>query len=42
LKKRGAVIVPPVEGHLVCMDKGMGHLAGNASIVKAVESALKK
>jgi phosphopantothenoylcysteine synthetase/decarboxylase len=39
LKRHGAVIVPPVEGHLVCMDKGMGHLAEIASIVKAVESA---
>lgn len=42
LKKRGAVIVAPVEGHLVCMDKGMGHLAEDATIVKAVEGAAKK
>ena len=42
LKKRGAVIVAPVEGHLVCMDKGMGHLAGDEAIVKAVEAALRK
>ena len=42
LKKHGAVIVPPVEGHLVCMDKGMGHLAGNETILAAVEAALKK
>ncbi len=42
LKKRGVSIVAPVEGHLVCMDKGMGHLAENASIVKAVESAKRK
>jgi len=42
LKKRGAVVVAPVEGHLVCMDKGMGHLAENASILKAVESAKRK
>lgn len=42
LKKRGVSVVAPVEGHLVCMDKGMGHLAENASIVKAVESAKRK
>lgn len=41
LKKRGVVIVPPVRGHLVCMDQGMGHLAPEAAIVKAVELALR-
>ena len=41
LKRHGAVIVPPVQGHLVCMDQGMGHLAENASIVAAVEAALR-
>lgn len=40
LKKRGAHFVPPVEGHLVCSDHGMGHIADNASILKAVDSAL--
>lgn len=39
LKAHGAVLVDPVEGHLVCMDKGMGHLADLAVIVKAVERA---
>ena len=42
LKKHGAAIVQPIEGHLVCMDKGMGHLAGNAAILAAVETALRK
>ena len=41
LKKNGVVIIPPTKGHLVCMDQGMGHLAENASIVKAVETALR-
>ena len=41
LKKNGAVVVPPIKGHLVCMDQGMGHLAENASIIKAVEAALE-
>jgi phosphopantothenoylcysteine synthetase/decarboxylase len=41
LKKSGAVIVPPVRGHLVCMDMGMGHLAPEAAIVAAVQKALQ-
>ena len=41
LKKNGAVIVPPVKGHLVCSDEGMGHIAGNEAILKAVRAALK-
>lgn len=41
LKKHGAVIVHPVRGHLVCMDQGMGHLAPDATIVKAVMNALR-
>ncbi|MGH7197291.1 MAG: flavoprotein [Candidatus Omnitrophota bacterium] len=40
LKKHGAIFVPPIEGHLVCMDQGMGHLAENATIVKVVEKVL--
>lgn len=40
LKKFGAHIVSPVKGHLVCMDQGMGHLAPNSAIVKAVADAL--
>lgn len=38
LKKNGASIVPPIHGHLVCSDEGMGHLAENASILKVVKS----
>ncbi len=41
LKKAGAVIIPPIKGHLVCSDEGMGHLAENASIIAAVEKSLK-
>ena len=41
LKKHGAVIVGPVEGHLVCSDHGMGHLSEDADILKAVKTALK-
>ena len=40
LKKYGAVFVDPIQGHLVCMDQGMGHLAENASIVQAVKRRL--
>ena len=41
LKKNGALVVPPVKGHLVCMDEGVGHIAGNADILKTVRAALK-
>lgn len=40
LKKAGMTIVPPVEGHLVCSDHGMGHLASNANILKAVAAKI--
>lgn len=40
LKKHGMTIVPPIEGHLVCMERGMGHLAELSSIIAAVESRL--
>ena len=40
LKKAGMTFVPPIEGHLVCSDHGMGHLAENKSILKAVASKL--
>lgn len=40
LKKNGASVVPPIHGHLVCSDEGMGHLAENVSILKAVKSRL--
>ena len=42
LKKRGFIFVPPVEGHLVCSDHGMGHIADNAAIRKAVHNTLAK
>ena len=42
LKKHGTVFVGPVEGHLVCSDRGMGHLAENESILKAVKGCLSK
>jgi phosphopantothenoylcysteine synthetase/decarboxylase len=41
LKKNGAGIVPPIHGHLVCSDQGMGHLAENPAIVEAVRDALR-
>ena len=41
LQKAGMTFVPPIEGHLVCSDHGMGHLAENASILKAVAERLK-
>ena len=41
LKKAGVVIIPPIKGHLVCSDEGMGHLAENASIIAAIEKSLK-
>ena len=42
LKKHGAVFVEPIEGHLVCSDQGMGHLAENKSILAAVKRCLPK
>ena len=42
LKKRGVIFVPPIEGHLVCSDQGMGHIADNSKILKTVESILSK
>ena len=41
LQSNGAVIVSPVHGHLVCSDQGMGHIAENKSILKAVHACLK-
>ncbi len=40
LKKNGATIVDPIQGHLVCSDQGMGHLADNKNILKAVHACL--
>lgn len=42
LKKRGALVVPPIQGHLVCSDQGLGHIAENRDILEAVRSALSK
>jgi len=42
LEASGAKIIPPIHGHLVCSDEGMGHLAENATIVKVVKSVLSK
>ena len=42
LKKRGVLFVPPIEGHLVCSDQGMGHIADNLTILKIVRSALSE
>ena len=36
LEQNGVKIIPPVKGHLVCMDQGMGHIAENADILKFV------
>ena len=41
LKSNGAKIIPPIQGHLVCSDEGMGHIAADADILKAVQSVLK-
>ncbi|MBI3252427.1 MAG: hypothetical protein HYZ52_03820 [Candidatus Omnitrophica bacterium] len=40
LEANGAKVVPPIHGHLVCSDEGMGHLAENPAILKAVRAAL--
>ncbi len=42
LKKHGATIVDPIQGHLVCMDQGMGHLAENKTIIDAVTRCLSR
>jgi phosphopantothenoylcysteine decarboxylase/phosphopantothenate--cysteine ligase len=42
LKKHGVVMVDPIEGHLVCMDQGMGHLAENKAITDAVKLCLSR
>ena len=36
LESNGFTVIPPIKGHLVCMDQGMGHLAEIADIVSAV------
>lgn len=40
LTDAGAVVVPPVVGHLVCSDQGIGHIAPIESILGAVTKAL--
>lgn len=41
LKKCGIKFVEPVKGKLACGDNGIGHLAAEEEIVKAVKRALK-
>lgn len=41
LKKRGFRFVDPVVGKLVCSDRAMGHIAGNAAILNAVGAVLE-
>lgn len=41
LEGRGMRFVPPIHGHLVCSDQGMGHIAENASVLKVVDAILK-
>ena len=41
LQDNGALIVPPIHGRLVCSDQGMGHIAENKNILKAVHTSLK-
>ncbi len=40
LKQNGFNIIPPIKGHLVCMDQGMGHIAENADILKTIKKCL--
>ena len=41
LKANGANIIDPVMGKLACGDTGDGHIADEATIIKAVEKAIK-
>lgn len=41
LKARDFKFVDPIDGHLVCSDQGMGHIAENSSILKTVQSLVK-
>jgi len=36
------VFVPPIEGHLVCSDHGMGHIAENSAILKTIQAILSR
>ncbi len=40
LETHGAKIVPPIQGHLVCSDEGMGHIAENKTIIAMVKKCL--
>ena len=40
LEKNGVRVIAPVKGHLVCEEEGLGHLADNAAILKAVREAV--
>lgn len=37
LEQNGMTIIPPIKGHLVCMDQGMGHIAEISDIIKTVK-----
>ncbi|OGW83931.1 MAG: hypothetical protein A3C47_00680 [Omnitrophica bacterium RIFCSPHIGHO2_02_FULL_51_18] len=41
LEQNGVTIIPPIRGHLVCMDKGIGHIAENKTILETVKSLCK-
>ncbi|MCG3177304.1 MAG: Coenzyme A biosynthesis bifunctional protein CoaBC [Candidatus Omnitrophica bacterium] len=40
LKDSGVTVVEPVQGHLVCSEHGLGHIADNSAILAAVDRAL--
>ena len=42
LRKRGALIIEPVVGKLVCSDRALGHIAPNDVILRHILSTLKK
>lgn len=41
LRRRGVEFVGPIHGEMACRQVGMGHIADNADILKAVRSRLK-
>ena len=42
IQERGVRVLPPVEGKLVCSELGVGHIAPNEEILKAILSLLEK
>jgi len=42
LKKRGADVVPPIVGDLICRDNAMGHMAENKTILGKVLSYFRR